>query len=235
MKIILIFLHSNTIVGIVAVLYFVLKSIGCFLLALFLGFVFYLYSVHSKFDHIPGPTRSSFFMGNLMDIRKKRVNEGKNIHQTLAEWSTEYRPIFVIWFVHIPLAVVSDANIVREVLAVKNLPKDPFGYERMQYVFGQRFLGRGLFTDLNRATWESKRRTLNPAFNRNKLFNDLKTMNSCCENFIHRLENLADGKTEVSMADEFLVIALETLVKVSNFGIEWWPLGEELKWEKGNR
>ena len=188
--------------------------VACSLLALFFGLVFYLYHVHSKLDHIPSPPRSNFFTGNLTEIRKRRIEQGKNVHQTLAEWSTEYRPIFVIWFFHVPLAVVGDADVVREILVVKNLPKDPFGYGRFQYVFGQRFLGRGLFTDLDSLTWEIKRRAFNPAFNRNKLLNDLPTMNACCENFLRRLKDLADGRTEVAMADEFLVVTLDTIVKV---------------------
>lgn len=193
----------------------IVKLAVCFFLALFFGFVFYVYNLHSKYSHIPGPPRSNFFFGNLLQIRKRRIEQGKNIHQSLAEWATEYRPVLVIWFFHIPLAVVSDADFVRQVLVVKDLPKDPFGYKRFQYVFGQRFLGRGLLTDLDRLTWESKRRALAPAFHRNKLINLLPTINSRCESFLQRLEDLADGKTEVAMADEISVFTLDSLLKLA--------------------
>ena len=187
----------------------------CFVV-LFLAFTVYIYYMHNRLSHIQGPPRSNFFLGNLLEIRRRRLVDGKNIHQTLADWSTEYRPIFVIWFFHVPLTVVSDADVVREVLVVKNLPKDYFGYKRFQYVYGQRFLGNGLFSDLNLLTWETKRRTFAPLFHRNKLINEgFPTMNECCDNFLNRLEKYADGKTEISLADEFLLVTLETILKVS--------------------
>ena len=194
----------------------VIKLVLFCLIILLLGFTFYVYYVHYKLSHIPGPPRDNFFFGNLLEIRRRRLVHGKNIHQTLADWSIEYRPIFVIWFFHVPLTVISDADAVREVLVVKNLPKDYFGYKRFQYVYGQRFLGNGLFSDLDRLTWETKRRTFAPLFYRNKLLNDgFPTMNACCDNFLRRLENYADGKTEISLADEFLQVTLETILKVS--------------------
>lgn len=194
---------------------FLLKLVLCCPIVLFFGFALYVYYMHCKLSHIPGPPRSNFFLGNLLEIRKRRLVEGKNIHQTLADWSVEYRPIFVIWFFHVPLTVVSDADIVREVLVVKNLPKDRFGYKRFQFVYGERFLGSGLFSDLNSLSWETKRLTLAPLFHRNKLFNGFATINSCCDKFLSRLEKYADGKTEISLADEFLQLNLETILKVN--------------------
>lgn len=184
------------------------------LIVLFLAFSLYVYYMHYKLSHIEGPPRGNFFLGNLVEIRRRRLVDGNNIHQTLADWSIEYRPMFVIWFFHVPLIVISDADIARQVLVVKNLPKDHFGYKRFQYVYGQRFLGSGLFSDLNRLTWETKRRTFTPLFHRNKLFDGFPTLNSCCDNFLSRLEKYADGKTEISLADEFLLVTLETILKV---------------------
>ena len=199
------------------ILCLVIKLILICLIILFLGFTFNVFYMHYKLSHIPGPPRSNFFFGNLFEIRRRRLVDGKNIHQTLADWSIEYRPIFVIWFFHVPLTVVSDANVVREVLVVKNLPKDHFGYKRFQYVYGQRFLGNGLFSDLNLLTWETKRRTFAPLFHRKNLLSDgFPTMNACCDNFLRRLETYADGKTEISLADEFLLVTLETILKVSS-------------------
>ncbi|XP_028403528.1 cholesterol 24-hydroxylase-like [Dendronephthya gigantea] len=193
----------------------VLQLLFVCLIALFLGFTLYIYYMHYKLSHIPGPPRGNFFFGNLLEIRRRRLVEGKNIHQTLADWSTEYRPVFVIWFFHVPLTVVSDADVVRDVLVVKNLPKDHFGYARFQFVYGQRFLGYGLFTDLNRLTWEAKRRTFTPLFHQKKVYEAFPTLNACCENFLERLETYADGKTEISLADEFLLVTLETILKWS--------------------
>ena len=189
-------------------------ALAC-LLVLFLAFASYVYYMHQRLSHIQGPPRGNFFLGNLLEIRRRRLVDGKNIHQTLADWSIHYRPIFVIWFFHVPLTVVSDANVVRDVLVVKNLPKDHFGYKRFQYVYGQRFLGSGLFSDLNLLTWEKKRRTFAPLFHRKTLFEAFPLLNACCDNFLTRLEQYADGKTEISLADELLLVTLETILKVS--------------------
>lgn len=193
----------------------VLQLLFVCLIVLLLVFALYVYYMHYKFSHIPGPPRGNFFFGNLLEIRRRRLVEGKNIHQTLADWSIEYRPIFVIWFFHVPLTVVSDANVVRDVLVVKNLPKDHFGYERFQFVYGQRFLGYGLFSDLNLLTWEAKRRTFTPLFHQKNVFEAFPTLNACCDNFLKRLEKYADNKTEISLADELLMVTLETILKVS--------------------
>ena len=197
------------------VLSFIIKLVLLCLVVFFLAYTLYVHYMHYRLSHIEGPPRSNFFLGNLLEIRRRRLVDGKNIHQTLADWSIEYRPIFVIWFFHVPLTVISDADVVRDVLVVKNLPKDHFGYKRFQYVYGQRFLGSGLFSDLNLFTWETKRRTFAPLFHRNKLFEaSFPTLNACCDNFLSRLEQYADGKTEISLADEFLVVTLETILKV---------------------
>ena len=193
----------------------VIKLVLVCLIVFFFAFALYVYYMHYRLSHIQGPPRTNFFLGNLLEIRKRRLVDGKNIHQTLADWSIQYRPIFVIWFFHVPLTVVSDADVVRDVLVVKNLPKDHFGYTRFQYVYGQRFLGSGLFSDLNPLTWETKRRTFAPLFHRKNLLDTFPVLNACCDNFLSRLEHYADGKTEISLADEFLLVTLETILKWS--------------------
>lgn len=210
-------LYNFEVMGPWVILCFVIKLTLTCLMMFLLAFALYIYYMHCKFSHIQGPPRSNFFLGNLLEIRRRRLVEGKNIHQTLADWSTEYRPIFIIWFFHRPLAIVSDADVVRDVLVVKNLPKDYFGYKRFQYVYGQRFLGSGLFSDLNLLTWERKRRTFAPLFHQSKMFDGFPTLNACCDKFLRRLEKYADGNTEISLADEFLLVTLETILKVGSF------------------
>ena len=110
--------------------------------------------------------------------------------------------------------MISDSKLVKEVLVTRNLPKDPFGYSHFTHLFGQRLLGGSLLSETNHEPWKRKRASLNPAFHFSFLVKLMDNFNDSCDLFIKKLETMADGKTEVSLAEELVRLALDVMGKV---------------------
>jgi len=108
----------------------------------------YLLYLHSKYDHLPGPKRDSFFTGHMPTVRRRRQQDKIIIHQIWADIAVQYNPLYVFWFVHRPVVMISDAALVKEILIKLDLPKDPFGYSHFAYLFGERLLGGSLLSEV---------------------------------------------------------------------------------------
>lgn len=80
-------------------------------------------------------------------------------------------------------------------------------------------MGKGLVSETVLGKSKSKRLPINPAFHRKYLKELMEQFNLSCDVFLARLTGLADGKTEVKMADEFNRITLDLIGKVM-FGID---------------
>ncbi|KAJ7326009.1 hypothetical protein OS493_028731 [Desmophyllum pertusum] len=153
-------------------------------------------------------------------VREKRTKCGLTIHQIWAELGHHYSPMFVFWFFHRPVVVITDAQLVKEVLITKNLPRDKFGYSHFSSLFGERMLGKGLLSEVSEEEWRWKRTVIDPAFHRPSLTGLMDSFTTICDSFLQRLETLDDGKTEVSMAEEFVRINLDMIAKPSTFGYQ---------------
>lgn len=197
------------------ILLWVVTAILSTAILVFTGFVIYLYSIHRKYDHLPGPKRDDFFRGNMKLVYEKRAEFKLTIHQIWAELAHHYSPMFVFWFFHRPVVMITDAELVKEVLITRNLPRDEFGYSHFSSLFGQRMLGRGLLSEVSEEEWHWKRTALDPGFHRPNLMSLMDSFTTICDSFLRRLETLADGKTEVSMAEELVRINLDMVAKVS--------------------
>lgn len=190
----------------------------CALLPLFvafLGVVGYLAYVHSKYDHLPGPKRDGFFSGHMKMVRDRRKKDKVIIHQIWADIAAQYRPLYVFWFFHRPCVVISDSKLVKEVLVTRNMLRDSFGYSHFSQLFGQRFLGGSLLSETNEELWKRKRHLLNPAFHHSFMVKLMDGFNESCDLFIKKLETMADGKTEVSLADQLVRLTLDVIGKVN--------------------
>lgn len=199
----------------------------------FAGLVIYLYYLHGKYDHLPGPRRDGFFRGNMKLVHEKRNKCGLTIHQIWAELAHHYSPMFVFWFYHRPVVMITDAQLVKEVLITKQLPRDKFGYSHFSSLFGERMLGGGLLSEVSEEEWHWKRATLDPAFHRPNLMALIDNFTTVCDSFLQRLETLADGKTEVSMAEELVRINLDMVAKVNLAVLEVSGLGGRAWWGGG--
>ena len=132
----------------------------------------------------------------------------------MLEYCLEYGPVTLLWFFHKPVVIVSDPELVKKVLITCNLPKDPWLRSLFSAPFGERLLGGGLVTEVNHDVWQRKRTAMNPAFHRKYLKELITQFNSCCDAFLDRLSSLADGETEIKMADEFNRVTLDVIGKV---------------------
>lgn len=181
----------------------------------FLSFVLYVHHLHSRYQHIPGPTRDSFFTGNIPFIRheKKRV-KGRGMNEIWLNWYREYGSVFVMWIYHIPVVILLDPDMAKKALVTLNLPKAGRAYSKISHVFGQRAAGRGILTELDHEVWRQKRAMLNPAFHRKYLMNLMDAFNAVCDDFLENLRRHADGKTPVRMVDEFARVTLDIIGKV---------------------
>ena len=191
---------------------FILLCFAAFTLAF--CFVVYLHHKHKTLDHIPGPKRDGFFWGNVKLMQRLKEQNDSSGYEVLRDLAQEYGPVMIIWIFHLPLVYVSDADIVKKVLITSNFPKDAWSYDRLGYLFGERFMGRGLVSETDHGKWKAKRLAINPAFHRKYLKELMAQFNSSCDIFLARLAELADGKTEVKMADEFNRITLDIIGKV---------------------
>ena len=199
-----------------SVLYLFFISLVFAAFTLVLCFIVYLHHKHKTLDHIPGPKRESFFWGNAQQIQ--RLKEGDKLKGGVAVSSQlchQYGPVTLIWIFHIPLVFVTDPDLIKEVLITSNFPKDAWSYDKLGYVFGERFMGKGLVSETDHERWKIKRLALNPAFHRKFLKDLIVEFNNSCDAFLAKLSDLADGKTEVRMADEFNRITLDIIGKVS--------------------
>ena len=179
-------------------------------------FLVFLHHKHKTLDHIPGPKRDGFFWGNVKTMQRLKEAHGFSSGvQVLNLLSQEYGPVMVVWLFHLPIVYVTDADLVKKVLITSNFPKDSWSYDKLGYVFGERFLGKGLVTETDHEKWKIKRLALNPAFHRKYLKELMEQFNSNCDVFLSRLTELADGQTEVLMADEFNRVTLDIIGKVS--------------------
>ena len=77
-----------------------------------------------------------------------------------------------------------------------------------------RFLGSGLFTQLNHKKWMHQKRLLSPAFRRGYLKGLVPQFNSVASTLVTKFTKVADGKTVVDMADELQKATLDVIGKV---------------------
>ncbi|XP_022793241.1 cholesterol 24-hydroxylase-like isoform X2 [Stylophora pistillata] len=185
-------------------------------LVLVSSFATYLVYKRNKFLHIPSPPMSSFFKGHADQISAMR-HTGYPTDQKFLEWHIEYGRTLVVWFWHIPVLLVVDPELIKDVLVVKCQPKDAMSYEILGSLFGQRFLGCGLVTNLDHGSWKKRRAIMHPAFHRKSLKDLMGSFNSSADLLLEHLCTMADGQTEIQMFNQFTKAALDVICKFNVF------------------
>ncbi|XP_056403227.1 cholesterol 24-hydroxylase-like isoform X3 [Hyla sarda] len=183
----------------------------------FLLYCGYIYYIHMKYDHIPGPPRDSFLFGHSPTIIKIMRNN-KVIYDTFLEWVEKYGPVIRINGLHSILVLVVTPEGVKEFLMSPKYTKDNF-YKRIETLFGSRFMGTGLVTDRDYGHWHKQRRIMDPAFSRTYLVGLMGTFNEKAEDLVDTLGDKADGKCQVGMHDMLSRVTLDVIAKVA-FGME---------------
>ena len=185
-------------------------------LSLSFGFMAYLYYIHKINEHLPGPPRSSFIFGHLLEIKKYRASTGGTFTEFVWEKQLKYGPIFILFFIHQPTVYLGDASYVRHVYInnSKNLSKFSF-HSKAGFVYGERGAGFGLAFRIDKTSWRKRRTLMNPAFHRKCLKDFMSSFNSVCDRFVEHMDAvIADGKP-MCMVEEFRKVTLEIVSKVS--------------------
>lgn len=169
---------------------------------------------HQLYQHIPGPKRDGFFTGNIPTIRKAVAKDKGVITDLFFDWHIQYGSVFVFWIYFTPIVTFSDPKANKEILVTRNLPKAARIYNKIAYCFGQRLGGNGVLAETNHEIWKTRRMKLDKAFHRSYLMNLMESFNDICDTFLDKMAKMADGKTEVEMADEFGRVTLDVIGKV---------------------
>ncbi|CAM5123064.1 unnamed protein product [Eretmochelys imbricata] len=178
----------------------------------------YVRAIHAKYDHIPGAPRASFLLGHL-PIVWRMLKKNELALDLFIQWAEEYGPIVRFNAFHRVSLMVLSPEGVKEFLMIPQYPKDGITYGKLYALFGVRFLGNGLVTDLNHDHWYKQRRIMDPAFSRTYLIGLMETFNEKVEELMEKLEEKADGKTELDIMSMMSRVTLDVLAKVA-FGIE---------------
>jgi len=145
------------------------------ILALVVGGVVYwavsLHLKHRRYSHIPGPPRDSFVFGHFARFRR-RVKEDGVIGWYFTDLYHEYGEVFLIWFGSVPIFVILNPSMIKEVLTdYKTFKKPPVGsasgskIASLMHINGHRFCGvNSVLTDIGGPVWEHKKRIMDPAF-----------------------------------------------------------------------
>ncbi|XP_032631177.1 cholesterol 24-hydroxylase [Chelonoidis abingdonii] len=178
----------------------------------------YVRAVHAKYDHIPGPPRVSFLLGHLPTIWRM-LKKNELVLNLFIQWAEEYGPIIRFNAFHRVSLMVLSPEGVKEFLMIPQYPKDRITYSKLCAIFGMRFLGNDLVTDLNHDHWYKQRRIMDPAFSRTYLIGLMETFNEKAEELMKKLEEKADGKTELDIMSMMSRVTLDVIAKVA-FGLE---------------
>ncbi|XP_036608723.1 cholesterol 24-hydroxylase [Trichosurus vulpecula] len=188
----------------------------------------YVHYVHLRYDHIPGPPRASFLFGHLSYLTRQAKDSGKIRQDVFLEWAKEYGPIVRINVLHRASVIITSPELVKVFLMSPQYKKDALIYSKLHSLFGKRFLGRGLVSELDHELWQKQRRIFDLAFHRSYLMSSMGTINEKAEQMMEMLEAKADGKTEVCMED----VISSTVYAISTktfFGMELKSLVDEQK------
>ncbi|KAM9356435.1 cholesterol 24-hydroxylase-like [Pholidichthys leucotaenia] len=188
------------------------------LIVAFLGYCLYIYHIHRKYDHVPGPPRDNFFLGHSPTLVKIMKDDGM-VHDRFLEWAEKYGPVYRLNILHSVCLFVYCPEATKEILMSPKYPKDSFVYKRLFNLFGQRFLGNGLVTAQNHEVWYKQRRIMDPAFSSLYLRGLMDTFNGTAEKLMDKLGDFADRKTETNMHHLLNCVTMDVIAKVA-FGVD---------------
>lgn len=177
--------------------------------------VFYLLYIHRKYDHIPGPKRNNFFLGNLPYIWSRRA-KGEALYPSLLRWVKEYGHTYRMCFAHKVMIFTCDPEAIKEIYTTgPDFPKPADPYLKIGYSYGIRLVGHGVFSQTDEDKYKHQRNILNPAFTKQYLESMLRQYNEVADSLVENLMRVADGKTVVQMYDKVQKTTLDVISKVA--------------------
>ncbi|XP_070550233.1 cholesterol 24-hydroxylase-like [Ptychodera flava] len=196
----------------------------CVLILSFLTFtgllyLLYITYIRLKYAHMPGPKYGSFLFGNLTEVRRGTA-DGKLFGMIVLEWSQKHGKVISCAILHLNIIIILDPVAIKHLLVTKNCPKGAVPYDTLCVMHGERFLGHGLVSERRNKKWAERRSLMNPTFHRRFLKLSMDQFNSSVDLLIAKLRKKADGKSIVSMSEEFLRLGIDIIAKVA-FGTDF--------------
>ncbi|XP_071832850.1 cholesterol 24-hydroxylase-like isoform X1 [Apostichopus japonicus] len=156
----------------------------------------------------------SLFLGHAVDMREVG-KRGGHLSMLYVEWQKLLGSVFVVFIVNREIVLCLEPAFVKAMMITSNSKKPKQFYETAKYLFGQRFLGGGILTQLNNIQWAKQRKMMNPAFRRGYLKELMGQYNDSVDELMTYLKQKADGKTEILMAQQFNKVSLDIIAKVA--------------------
>lgn len=216
-------------------------GISSFLLRFFLKYLWTPWAIHGalKKQGFKGPP-PRFMLGNLLDIANIMQQElltdmasvdhnfRKRAFPYLVEWSRRYGEKFVIWFGYEPRIVLTDAELIRQLLSSKHLNdcgRSPLVQKMVSVLFG-----RGVFS-VNGEQWSHQRRIVAPGFNMEKLKASVDIMSKCTKELVNEwseiTESAGGGNCEIELT-KYMDKLTANIILSAEFGMRDGQLGKEL-------
>ncbi|XP_040268461.1 cholesterol 24-hydroxylase-like [Bufo bufo] len=195
---------------------FIAGAVFLLLILAVIGFLLvcgYIYYLHLKYDHIPGPPRDSLLLGHLPSLMKMMRNS-EIIYDSFFEWIERYGPVIRLNALHKVMIFVVSPEGVKEFLLSPKYTKDDF-YDILHNLFGARFMGRSLLAAQNYDHWHKQRRIMDPAFKKANLLESLGIFDEKAEELMDRLTEKADWKSQVGMHNMMNRVTLDVIAKVA--------------------
>jgi len=126
------------------------------------------YYKRKKYANIPGPC-SSFFLGNLTEIKQKILNDKLSYPNIVSDYFELYGSLFKIQLFNRIVVFTIDPETIQKALIVKNFPKEPKFCFKNAYPFKMRFLGEGILTECNHEIWKRQRVKFLPFFSQTEI------------------------------------------------------------------
>ncbi|CAF0860746.1 unnamed protein product [Brachionus calyciflorus] len=194
-----------------------LKVLGAIFLSTFAYTTFKIYLLRRKYKHLPGPKTKGileFYFGHYFTINKY-LSQGNIIGQLQLQWSKEFGQVYVYQFLNEMVCITNEEESIKTILIDKNFPKKENIYQIVAYPFGQRFMGKGLVTELNYEKWRQRRSFLNHCFKKSVLIESLNEFNSKGDILIEKLLKLSSEDKSIQMLNEFSCMALDVIAKIA--------------------
>ncbi|XP_030839917.1 cholesterol 24-hydroxylase isoform X1 [Strongylocentrotus purpuratus] len=167
------------------------------------------------FKDVPTPKHKSFFLGDIKKFGAWREKIGMPLANILYLMTKDLGPVYyvrVFWKAHF---FASAPEIVKELLLNSRHIKPQEIYHGFQKLYGERFMGHGLVSEVDHEKWFHRRAIMNPAFRRKYLISLMEEYNSGSEALCQKLKEKADGKIEVPMLDELNKVTLDVIAKIA--------------------
>nr|XP_054763211.1 cholesterol 24-hydroxylase-like [Lytechinus pictus] len=174
---------------------------------------------------VPTAKNKSFFLGDIKYLGNFKEKVDVPLANVLFLMAKQLGPVYYLRIFWKPHFIASAPEIVKELLLNSKHTKPQEVYRGFQKLYGQRFMGHGLVSEVDHEKWFHRRAIMNPAFRRKYLMSLVDEFNAGSEALCQQLKEKADGKTEVLMLDELNKVTLDVIAKIA-FSMETNAVGD---------